>query len=186
MKFGILDDQGNVVPYDYGNRYFRQPCGKTERLVIGASHSNIKLLDKLASLFPTPRYQVIYVLLFSSFDDQANGRYLSPIIEGHEDLQMFIWTFQNFFEGDGRHHLWIAAADSGDFLVYDHHDVIFAYGDLAAVERTLAEAGFTNAEFWFPAPHHHSFPPANADTEEAVRNYFDWKRSELLATDESY
>ena len=148
-KFALLDADGNSHTHDYGNVYFRQPCGDAERLVIGPTGSQIKLIDALASTFPTERYYILYVLLLSHAD-RSPGRYQSPIIESHEQLQQFIWRFQNFFEGDGRHHVWIASPDSPDLLVYDQHDVIFAYGDLRLFESELEKVGFRRAEFWFP------------------------------------
>lgn len=177
-KFASLDEYGNGVDHHYGDRYFRQPCGHSYRLVIGAASSNIKLLDQLAKKFPIQRFYILYVLLLSHAG-RALGRYQSPPIETHEDLQLFIWTFQNFFEGDGRHNVWIGSPDSADLLVYDQHDVIFAYGNIDAFESVLIENGFTESEFWFPSPHVHSFDPANVNAEDELMAYFDWVYYEL-------
>ena len=181
-KFASLDEFGNEVAHSYGNLYFRQPCGNSERAVIGPSNAHIKLLDELAATFPTQRYYILYVLLLSHAG-RSPGRYESPMIASHEDLQLFLWTFQLFFEGDGRHHLWIASADSGDLLVYDQHEVIFAYGDLNTFERVLQKKGFTAKEFWFPLPHSHAFEPANTTVEDQLMNYFEWKYFELQPDD---
>ncbi len=110
MKFGSFDANGNDVEHDYGNLFYREPCGTGERLVIGPSDSHIKRLDELSSTFPTERFYVLYVLLLSHAGREP-GRYQSPLIESHEDLQVFLWSFQEFFEGDGRHHVWVASAD---------------------------------------------------------------------------
>ena len=174
----------NAVDHDYGNRYFRQPCGDAQRLVIGASGSNIKLLDQLATKFSVQRFYILYILLLSHAG-RSPGRYQSPLIESHEDLQLFIWTFQHFFEGDGRHHVWIGSpAESPDLLVYDHHDVIFAYGNIDAFESVLLDNGFTDSEFWFPAPHTHSYDPTNVSSEDDLMAYFDWEYFPLQEGDE--
>jgi hypothetical protein len=182
-KFASLDEQGNGVNHDYGNRYFRQPCGSSQRLVIGASSANIKLLDELATAFATQQFYILYVLLLSHAG-RSPGRYQSPPIASHEDLQLFIWTFQNFFEGDGRHHIWIGSPQSSDLLVYDQHDVIFAYGNLDGFEALLINHGFTQQQFWFPCPHSHSFDPANVNAEDELMAYFDWVYYELQEGDE--
>jgi hypothetical protein len=182
-KFASLDEQGNGVDHDYGNRFFRQPCGNSHRLVIGASRSNVKLLDRLSTTFSSQRFYVLYVLLLSHAGRRP-GRYQSPLIESHEDLQLFIWTFQLFFEGDGRHHVWIGSPDSNDLLVYDQHDVIFAYGSLDAFEAILIDEGFSQAEFWFPCPHSHSYDPANVTQEEELLAYWDWVYHPLQDGDE--
>ena len=182
-KFASLDAHGNGVDHDYGDVFFRQPCGGSQRLVIGPSGAHVELLDELASTFPTERYYVLYVLLLSHAGREP-GRYQSPLFESHEELQLFIWTFQEFFEGDGRHHVWIGTPDSGDLLVYDHHDVIFAYGDLDAFEQVLVGRGFRETEFWFPSPHSHSFDPANVRTEDELMGHLDWGRFDLQPGDE--
>ncbi len=179
-KFTTLD---RTEGHDYGNVYFRQPCGDAQRLVIGVSRTNVKMLDALSKQFSTPNYFILYVLLISHAGYKP-GRYSSPRITKHEDLQMFIWTFQEFFEGDGRHHIWIGSPDGCDLLVYDQHDVIFAYGNLDAFELVLKDHGFAESEFWFPVPHSHSFDPANAATEDDLMGYFEWTYSELEEQDE--
>lgn len=183
VKFGSLDDSGNGIDYDYGNRYFREPCGDSERLVIGASGSNIQLLDSLAAVYPRQEYYALYVLLLSHAG-RSPGRYQSPPMASHEDLQVFIYTFQEFLEGDGRHHLWIGSPGSADLLVYDQHDVIFAYGALDKFERVLVDCEFTAEEFWFPSPHTHSYDPANVREEDAIMSYFEWQFFELQPGDE--
>ena len=183
MKFSVPDENGNSLPFDYGNRYFRQPCGDAERLVIGATNQNVKLLDQLSTCFSSQTFYLLYVLLLSH-DGRSPGRYQSPTIESHEDLQVFIWSFQEFLEGDGRHHLWIASPNSTDLIVYDQHDVIFAYGDLDAFESLLLANGFASEEFWFPFPHTHSFDPKNVRYEEELLAYFDWTFFELQDGDE--
>jgi len=126
-KFTNLDNA--QVDYDYGDRYYREPCGNSERLVIGPSGKHINLIDLLTAKFGSDRFYVLYVLLISHAGYDL-ARYQSPIIEEREDFRLFIWTFQEFFEGDGRHHIWFKSADTKDLIVYDQHNVLFVYGDL--------------------------------------------------------
>lgn len=182
-KFLSFDAAGNEVEHDYGNVFFRQPSGGGERLVIGPSGSQVKLLDELAATFPAERYFILYVLLMSH-GSRAPGRYQSPVLHSHEELQLFIWTFQEFFEGDGRHHVWIGDPESNNLLIYDQHNVIFAYGDLDAYQKVLATRGFEHSDFWFPSPHVHQFHPANADAEDELMSYFAWRHFPLQPGDE--
>ena len=182
-KFSTFDETGNRVDHDYGDRYFRQPCGDSERLVIGASRSNIQLLDALAAVYSQQEYFALYILLLSQAD-RTPGRYQSPLIANHEDLQLFIYTFQEFLEGDARHHLWIGSPGSTDLLVYDQHDVAFGYGSLDRFEKVLVKNEFTADEFWFPSPHWHSFDPVNVREEDALLSYFDWQYFGLQDGDE--
>ncbi len=181
-KFSKLDD--NDQPFDYGDVFFREPCGDSERLVIGPSGNHIALLCEFARQFAGDKFSVLYVLLLSHAGNRP-GRYESPVFETYSDLELFLWTFQTFFEQDGRHHVWVASASSSDLLVYDQHNVMFAYGELDKFERELRELGFREQEFSFPVPHVHGYPPANANTEQELLSSLSWKWSPLREGDES-
>jgi len=182
-KLTSLDANGSWVNHDYGNIYFCQPCGDSERLVIGPTDSQIELLDNLAAMYSSRRYYLLYVLLVSHARRDL-GRYQSPLIDTHENLQLFLRAFQEFFEGDGRHHMWVASPDSDDLLIYDQHNVIFAYGNLGRFESVLNDRGYRNKEFWFPSPHSHWYPPVNVNTEDELMAYFDWQYFDLQPGDE--
>lgn len=180
-KFSKLGEEPE--PFDYGDVFFRQPCGTSERLVIGPSSQQVALLCDLAQPFASETYWVLYVLLVSHVGNEP-GRYCSPEFETFEDLELFLWTFQTFFEGDGRHHVWVASAESDDLLVYDQHNVIFAYGSLDEFEELLLVSGFNRQKFWFPAPHVHSFDRAWATTEKELIASMDWTWSPLQKGDD--
>jgi hypothetical protein len=179
-KFGVLDE---AVPYRYGNIFFREPLSSGDRLVIGPYDRHVELMLALAETWPTQQYYVLYVLLVSH-SGAGEGRYQSPPITSFEDLQAFFYTFDSFFESDGRHHVWIGSTANEGLLVYDQHNVIFAYGDVSSYEAVLASRDFTEREFWFPAPHCHSFPPPNVQQEEEVLSYFTWEKFPLQDGDE--
>ncbi|MEM9347087.1 MAG: hypothetical protein AAGB26_10770 [Planctomycetota bacterium] len=183
-KLERLISEDGIIPRDvYGNVFFHQHCGDSERLVIGPSSSHIKILDLLSATFPEEKYYLLYVLILSHAGYEP-GRYESPAIHNHEDVRLFIWTFQEFFEHDGRHHLWIASEVSNNVLIYDQHDLIFAYGDLEHFESILIDNDYKREEFWIPAPHAHIFNPANAKSEDELMSYFEWKHFDLQPGDD--
>src|SRR5689334_5864655 len=118
-KFCSLNDSGEHVRHDYGNLFFEQPCGSTSRLVIGPSREQVSLLLDLAAEFAGCPWYVLYVLLVPRQGQRSAGRYASPDFDDHRSLREFLQSFVNFFEGDGRHHLWIASPADGGLLVYD-------------------------------------------------------------------
>ena len=180
-KFCHLDEDGNPVPHNYGNVFFVQPCGNTQRLVIGPSTGQVRMLERLAALFDPQPIHLLYVLMLSH-SGNAPGRYQSPPLQTLAELNDFLETFSEFLETDGRHHLWIS--NGADLLVYDQHNVIFAYGSLAKFQAVLEAERYTNSPFWFPAPHTHAFSPANADLETRLLACLPWQRSELQPGDE--
>ncbi|MBN8422234.1 MAG: hypothetical protein J0L73_25190 [Verrucomicrobia bacterium] len=183
MKFATLNKAGEPVAFSYGDIYFRQPLSHGERLTIGPSASHVDLALALAGAWATQQYYILYVLLISH-SGALPGRYQSPLIESFEDLQVFFYTFEKFLESDGRHHIWISSPAKEGTLVYDQHDVIFAYGDLSSYEAVLSDRGFQQQEFWFPTSHCHSYPASHVADEKDLLSHFDWQYSPLQEGDE--
>jgi hypothetical protein len=182
-KFGVFNESKEWVAYDYGNIFFRQPMSSGERLVIGPSSEQVELMLGLVQTWRTQQFYALYVLLVSHSGAEL-GRYQSPLIESFEDLQVFFYTYENFLESDGRHHIWIGSPSNDGLLIYDQHNVIFAYGDLSRYEQVLASRSFTPGEFWFPCPHSHGYPPTNVQQEEKLLRHFPWQRSPLQDGDQ--
>ena len=182
-KFSTLNSAGDEISFSYGDCFFRQPTSSGSRLTIGPALSHVDTLFALAATWPTQHYYVLYVLLISHSGAQP-GRYQSPLIESLEDLLLFLATYERFFESDGRHHVWVASAHNEGTLVYDQHDIIFAYGDLPTYETVLRQRGFTQGDFWFPCPHCHSYPSEHIVDEEELLAHFPWQFSPLQPGDE--
>ena len=174
-KFCHLERGGEHVPHDYGNVYFAQPCGDGHRLVIGPSRDHVTLLVELAAELRGDPWWVLYVLLVPRLGNREPGRYQSEPFETHAALAAFLEAFRSFFEGDGRHHVWVGSAANDGLLVYDQHNVIFAYGPLDRFEVLLTSIGFTRREFWFPGPHVHAFDPAHDGGEERLMAEMPWQ-----------
>lgn len=183
MKFAALNNAGEQVAFSYGDLYFREPLSRGERLTIGPSASHVDLMLALACNWPTQQFYILYVLLVSH-SGALPGRYQSPLIESFEDLQVFFCNFERFLESDGRHHIWIGSPANDGTLVYDQHNVIFAYGDLDHYESMLRERRFREQAFSFPAPHCHNYPPSHVTSEEELLSHFDWHYSPLQQGDE--
>lgn len=181
-KFNALNDEGLPIPFGYGDLFFRQPCEDAERLVIGPSADHVALIASLAQGFRTQSFSVLYVLLVSHAG-HVPGRYQSPPFESFAALEQFLHGFRSFFEGDGRHHLSVAGSGE-DLLVYDQHNVIFAYGRLEEFQRRIEARGFREQRFWFPAPHAHTYPAENAEQERELMAYLAWEWSPLQRADE--
>lgn len=182
-KLTSLNGEGALVDHDYGDIFFRQPMEWGERLVIGPSNNQVEIMLSLAQTWDSYQFYILYVLLVSHSGAEP-GRYQSPLIESLPELQSFFETYASFFEHDGRHHIWIGSPLNEGLLVFDQHNVIFAYGNLARYERLLVEKEFSQHEFWFPGPHGHGYPPNNVQHEEKLLRHFSWQYSPLQDGDE--
>jgi hypothetical protein len=125
---------------------------------------------------------VLYVLVVSR-SGHTEGRYQVPEPLSYEELELILYTFREFFEQDGRHHLWVSSASDEGFFVFDNHNVIYAYGDLDAYEAHLESAGFGQGTLDMPVPHSHHYHFQFDDAEDEVIGYWQWKKFPLQPQD---
>ena len=177
-KFTSYDSKGHEINHDYGKIYEAEES----RLTIAASTNQIELILKLVDTLKPPFY-ILYVLVISRLDNER-GRYQSPLIESKEELTDFLLEYKKYFETDGRHHLWICTIDNSERLIYDQHNVIFAYGQTEKHIPILEREGFKEQGFSFPIPHAHAYNDSNDKFEESILNYWDWSIFPLAEGDE--
>lgn len=182
-KFCRLEG-GRQVRHRYGDVYLEEPCADSTRLVIGPSRGHVGLLINLSAELRGQPWYVLYVLLVPRLQKRQPGRYQSPPFDSHAELAKFLRSFRGFFEGDGRHHLWVGSSANDGLLVYDQHDVIFAYGPIERFRAVLDGLGYRCSKFWFPAPHTHSYFPENDEEEDRLMSKVDWTYFPLRPGDE--
>ncbi len=180
-KLGTLR-AGDAVPVIYPDIYDREPTSGPDRLVIApaTNHSNV-LLD-LADLW-SGEFWLLYVLLVSRRDHEP-GRYQSPFTVTPEQLRDFIDTYGSYLNSDGRHHFWVGSPAGEGTLVYDQHNVIYAYGPLESYEELLRSRGFHQAEVRSPSPHTHHYHGANDVYEDRILDHWSWHYTPLRDGDE--
>jgi hypothetical protein len=146
------------------------PCG--ECLHVAACESPVDLLLRLSRCLEGP-LAVLYLLVEPAGDRPA-GRYQSPAPIGRKPVVAFLERYREFLEGDGRHSLWIMTVDSQDKVIYDRHEVLFAYGPLKQYERILVAGGYEPGRLAVPLPHDH-VTHDHFDLEEALLlDYWPW------------
>jgi len=166
--------------YDYGNVFAIEKAGTVDRLAIGPSANQIAVMLRLAESWGG-EYYLLYILLLSR-GEKEDGRYQSPLLS-FEQVNRFCRIFGDFLETDGRHHFWIASIDRRGLLVYDQHNMIWAYGDLESYTRILAELSFKPGAVDVPFPHAHHFHVENDDYVLQMLDNRDWQHSPLQPGD---
>jgi hypothetical protein len=177
IKFGIPGLLDAALRYDYGDVYDVQ----TEdygRLMIGPSANHTALLFELAGCWEVKSFWLLYVLVVDRGTHQA-GRYQSPRCADTEELRAFLAKYASFLEQDGRHTFWIASESGEGTLVYDRHNVIFAYGPTEKYQAVLQRHGFTESAVAYPEPHMHLYYEEFDGAEEEVLSFWDWQFSPL-------
>jgi hypothetical protein len=173
----------STVAVRHSNVFHREPTSQGERLFIAPSAGHIELLLALAQLWKED-YYVLWVLLTPRLGTRPAGRYQSPGPLTFGEIAAFCREFRPFFEGDGRHHLWIGSTTGAGLLVYDRHEWIYAYGDLAAYEEVLTLQGLTEGDSPLPSPHSHAYNAAFDADEDAVAGYWEWRQFPLAPGDD--
>ena len=181
-KFGVIKD-GEEVSFSYPNIWAVERTAGPDRLVIAPDGGHLDLMFELAACW-SPGYGVLYVLLFPRVGNES-GRYQCPEPLFSVELKGFIATYRTFLETDGRHHLWIGSLNNEGTLVYDHHNVVYAYGPIEAYRRVLEARGLKQVpEVRFPSPHVHRYHVENDEWEASIMTRWAWRKTPLQENDD--
>ena len=159
------------LPFQYGNTFVREEVDGAPRLRIGARGGHAQLLLHCAARL-TPPYALLYVLHTSRGGAQL-GRYQSPPLDGPE-LEAFLQRFGAFLAGDARHDLWLHSLPDDVTLVWDRHDLVFAYGALSALTEVLEAGGLREGWPEVPVPHVHHYHAEWDRAERELLQALDW------------
>jgi hypothetical protein len=111
------------------------------------------------------------------------GRYESPWLQIPQICE-FIARFGDYLRADARFDLW-AYSDAGEStLVWDRHNVLYAYGEADRFAAELRALGFQRGTPSIPAPHAHHYRPELDVQAAAFLAEWSWTYSPLLPEDE--
>lgn len=152
-----------------------------ERLGIALPRDGSDVFRQLAAYMPAPFF-VLYIL-HTPRGEGAPGRYQSEQID-QSTLQAFLGRFGRFLACDARHDIWVKSCNSNDLIVWDRHDDVFAYGDLARFAEQLRALGFEEGPIQPLGVHQHHYRSEFDEDARQVLGAFDWYRTELRPEDE--
>lgn len=179
---------GTPAPEDrewtYGNVWTtEETTGGGSRLVIAPAHDQTHILAALLKEMTGP-FLLLYVLVIPRGRGKS-GRYQSPAPQTESTVETFLDEFSDFLEKDGRHNVWIASESGSEMLIYDRHNVIYAYGPLSSWRPALAAKGFSEVpKIRFPSPHSHHYHQSLDSEEDRLLSHWDWHRTPLKNSDE--
>ena len=178
-KFGTPQGK-DCAPFRYSDVFEFQSTSGLPRVCIGAAAEHLQLLSTLAAALTEP-LAVLYVL-HTSRCDNALSRYQSPPLDWKE-IRRFFATFEGFLQCDARHDLWLHSKSDDTTVVYERHNLIYAYGPIDHYVHRLTQRGFQQRRFRIPVPHIHHYHPTYDEDERRIVNYFPWRHSPLRTTD---
>ncbi len=150
-----FSDINNQKEWHWKNLYQRETNQYTDRLLVGCANKEIPTILNLCKEMKGP-FGILYVLLVSKLGNES-GRYQSPNPINYEELELFLYEHQEFFEQDGRHNLWISSISGESQFIFDKHNFIYCYGEIS-----------------IPFPHTHNYHFEFDDEEEAVIDHWNW------------
>jgi hypothetical protein len=170
------------LPHDFGKVYAHQQTSSSARLCIAASFDGTALLRELTLALAEP-FLLLYVLAVPRGLSEP-GRYQSGELSRVE-LDAMFEQFGKFWDGDGRHNIWVRSSDDG-MLVYDRHNLIYAYGPLQRFESALRALGYTTTDsLSLDFVHQHSYHEEFDHLERELTTRFADRRSDLREGDEN-
>lgn len=155
--------------------------GKHVRLVAGVPGGDSSILRRMLACLEQPFY-LLYVL-HTPRGEGVSGRYQSAALS-EQSLIDFLERFSGLLGADARHDVWVHSPGGNATLVWERHNLIYAYGNVACFEAALSQMGFVHGAVDMDFPHaHHYRAEYDADAKD-ILTYLDWSYSPLHPQDE--
>lgn len=129
-----------------------------------------------------PPYTLLYVL-HTPRGEGAAGRYVGPDL-GRDELKSFILRFRTYLQADARFDLWAYSAADESTVVWDRHNLLFAYGNLDVFANQLRALGFVEGDVTVPSPHQHHYREEFDSDAAAILGALPWQYTELEPEDQ--
>ena len=177
--YGTINQNNEVVTYENHNTWCIKEYPTFDRVTVASESNQIELALEIVKGFELP-LRVIYMLFRPGNESIERGRYHCPGLLEYEDVEIFCNKFREYFETDGRHHLWIFSDnDKGikQFLIYDNHRLLQVFDDAARIKAILEKKNFREEEIDVPEPHIHLSSSDNDVFERELIDYWSWVHS---------
>jgi hypothetical protein len=151
-----------------------------ERITAGVSNRGTVIFARMVECLEPP-YHLLYVL-HTPRGEGPPGRYQSPALS-LADVKAFLTQFDPFFSADARFDLWAHSPGDHGTIVWDRHDMLFAYGPLERYTTVLLSLGFMTGKPSVPAPHEHHYRAEFDPLAKHLLTVFNWSYSPLRPED---
>jgi len=155
--------------------------GGGARLVAGVPAGDASTFRRLAQSLEAP-CMLLYVL-HTPRGEGDPGRYQGPPLSMGE-LESFLDQHAAFLAGDARFDLWVHSPSENATLVWDRHNLIYAYGPTGRFVSTLEALGFHEGSAGVSFEHLHHYRQEFDSEAAAVLAAFAWSYSPLKPEDE--
>lgn len=165
------------VPHDHEAVYELQE----HRLQAALPAKQATVMRRLAQCLAPP-YALLYVLHTPRGEAPA-GRYQSPSID-REQLSAFLDRFGAYLAADARFDLWLHSFEEQATVVWDRHDLLYAYGPINKLRDALEVLGFKPGQPQVGFAHQHHYRAEFDADARALLQHWDWTHTPLQKGDE--
>jgi len=152
----------------------------TERITAGVPSGEDTAFARLLCATEPP-YQLLYVL-HTPRGEGASGRYQSPALEASQ-LRDFLLKYRDLLRFDSRFDLWGHSAQDQATVVWDRHNILYAYGPLDLFESELRSLGYSDGDVDASFPHEHYYRAELDHLAKDLLARFDWNVTPLRSED---
>lgn len=183
-KFASRVGEELWLAHDYGDVYAKETTNDgTQQIRIAVSHAGSHVLRRLSQALNPPFY-LLYVLVVYR-GGGAVGRYQSDELS-REQLDQLFSRYEEFWDSDGRHSVWLRSQRDDATLVYDGHNLIYAYGPLERYGLILESLGYSETEeVTLSFEHEHRYHAQFDEFERELTTRLADRKSELRPGDEN-
>lgn len=168
---------GEWVPHRHPRVYRREE----RRIVTGMPDGDANLFECLLARLEGP-FHLLYVL-HTPRGEADSGRYQSPLLD-KADVVAWLRRFSGFLAADARFDLWLHDPAANATLVWDRHNLLYAYGPIERFADCLLANAFIEGEPSIPSPHeHHYRAEFDAEARSLIASQA-WSVSPLMPEDE--
>ena len=166
--------------YDYSSTPVYEYSPGANRIVAALPSGTSEYFQKVVSSLAPP-YVLLYVL-HTSRGESAQGRYQSPDLSANE-FEAFITKFGQYLSLDSRFDIWARSPNDEATIVWDRHNLLYAYGPLERLLKEFTNLGFTAGYASIPSPHTHNYHQAFDSSARELLSHLQWEHSELHPED---
>jgi hypothetical protein len=167
----------------YEPEFINESLSGVERIVAAVPRGIVAPFAALVTRLHEP-FLLLYVL-HTPRGEGSPGRYQSPEISQATLLQI-LEEYGSYLGSDARFDLWVYSPTEKATVVWDRHNLIYAYGPIQLFAETLKELGYKVAMPIVPSPHQHHYRQEFDMVAGDLLARFSWSHSDLHPADEQW
>jgi hypothetical protein len=181
-KLSVRSDDEEWIPFYHPKTFTIEKLKNgSRRLVAGAPDGKPSTFATLLDCL-SPPYYVLYVLHTPRGEGEP-GRYQSPLVTA-DNVHAFLNRFSTFLTVDARYDLWAYSPTDKGTVVWERHNLVYAYGPLEQYSSALESLGFEPGTPGIPSPHQHHYRGEFDSDAKALLSDFEWTYTPLQPEDE--